>query len=203
MGMGRNDLIFLNSFTSWICRSHIPKWGVKITLSNFLSFPFPEKGWMWSLGEHHACSYFLGEFYGEMGSEECIVRARACMRLCMCMWVGVCVCVGKTWRLLPVIFQNQGMPTKVILRGVSVGESRKQAQSWSLFKVLVNKRFTGKSFSNKTTRKARTGTCAENKEQQDGPSHWSKSACGQTPLPSQDTLTRVLWLLKRSQRTGN
>lgn len=74
-----------------------------------------------------------------------IRRVHVCVHLCMYMWVCVCVCVGKTWRLLPVIFQNQGMPTKVILRGVSVGESRKQAQSWSLFKVLVNKGFTGVS----------------------------------------------------------
>ena len=128
-----------------------------------------------------------GSFMGKWDQRSACVCVCVHVCVCACICVCVCVCVGKTWRLLPVIFQNQGMPTKVMLRGVSIGESRKQAQSWSLFKVLVNKGFTGKSFTNKTTRKTRTGTFAESKEQWDGPWHWSKSACGQTPLPSRHT----------------
>ena len=128
-----------------------------------------------------------GSFMGKWDQRSACVCVCVHVCVCACICVCVCVCVGKTWRLLPVIFQNQGMPTKVMLRGVSIGESRKQAQSWSLFKVLVNKGFTGKSFTNKTTRKTRTGTFAESKEQWDGPRHWSKSACGQTPLPSRHT----------------
>lgn len=153
-------------------------------------------------GETSCMQLLLGGVLWENG----IRRVHGCVYVHVCIYACICVCVHvcvrKTWRLLPVIFQNQGMPTKVMPRGVSTGESRKQAQSWSLFKVLVKKGFTGKSFSNKTTKKTRSGTFAESKEQWDVSRHWLVQKClwaNTTPFPR---LTHMGGVLLRSQRTG-